>query len=208
MIIIGVYGWKIKNFKAATVYGKNIGIRERYDYTEAMLHHSLFTRWLKKNGMETDKKDESTKDVICIDFQFGLRSYVEEISHLKKMRKEAGDDEEKLQTVDYLEERVNKNKDLYKKISKDDIRRIFYTEGVPITYSHTDKKTGEIISETINYKMLYRNPSKAKQGSCMFIREELYDKAYDWLTMGLGPLLPEDNAKIVEIIGMDKNEQK
>ena len=164
-----------------------------------MLHHSLFTRWLKKNGMETDKKDESTKDVICIDFQFGLRSYAEEISHLKKMRKEAGDDEEKLQTVDYLEERVNKNKDLYKKISKDDIRRIFYTEGVPITYRHTDKKTGEIISETINYKMLYRNPSKAKQGSCMFIREELYDKAYDWLTMGLGPLLPEDNAKIVEI---------
>ena len=164
-----------------------------------MLHHSLFTRWLKNNGMQTDKKDESTKDIICMDFQFGLRSYSEEIAHINRMKKAAGEDQEKLQTINYLEERINKNKDLYKKISKDEIRRIFYENGVPITYSHIDKDTGEIISETINYKMLYRNPSKAKQGSVMFIREELYAAAYDWLTMGIGPNLPAENAKIVEI---------
>lgn len=196
---MGEYGWKIKNFKAATVYGKNIGIRDRYDYTEAMLHHSLFTMWLKKNGMKTDKKDESTRDIICLDFQFGLRSYKEEIDHLKKMRKEAGEDKEKLERVDSLEEKINSKKELYKKLTKDQIRKIFYENGVPITYSYIDKKTGEIISETINYKMLYRNPSKAKQGSVMFIREELYDKAYDWLTMGIGKRLPEHGAKIVEI---------
>lgn len=196
---MGEYGWKIKNFKAATVYGKNIGIRDRYDYTEAMLHHSLFTMWLKKNGMKTDKNDESTRDIVCLDFQFGLRSYKEEIDRLKKMRKEAGEDKEKLERVDFLEEKINSKKELYKKLTKDQIRKIFYENGVPITYSYIDKKTGEIISETINYKMLYRNPSKAKQGSVMFIREELYDKAYDWLTMGIGKRLPEHGAKIVEI---------
>ena len=164
-----------------------------------MLHHSLFTKWLQENGMKTDKRDESTRDIICMDFQFGLRSYKEELIHIKQMRKEAENDEERLNLINQIEEKVNAQKDLYKKISKDEIRRIFYENGVPIIYSYQDKKTGEIISETINYKMLYRNPSKAKQGSCMFIREELYDKAYDWLTMGIGAKLPEHNAKIVEI---------
>ena len=196
---MGQYGWKIKNFKAATVYGKNTGIRDKYDYTEAMLHHSLFTNWLRQNGMTTDKKDECTRDIICMDFQFGLRSYKEELSHLKQMRKDADGNPEKLAMIDELDKKVEARKSLYKKLSKDDIRRIFYVDGVPITYSHLNKRTGEIISETINYKMLYRNPSKAKQGSCMFIREELYDKAYDWLTMGIGAKLPEHNAKIVEI---------
>ena len=164
-----------------------------------MLHHSLFTRWLKKNGMKTDKRDESTRDVICLDFQFGLRSYKEELSHLKQLRKNAGTDEEKLKICDDIEKKVNEKKDLYKKLTKDDIRRFFYENGVPITYAHLDKAGELIVEETINYKMLYRNPSKAKQGSVMFIREELYDKAYDWLTMGIGKKLPEHGAKIVEI---------
>ena len=164
-----------------------------------MLHHSLFTRWLRSNGMTTDKRDESTRDIICIDFQFGLRSYKEELAHIKQMRKNAEGDDEKLKRIDEIQASVEEKKHLYKKISKDEIRKIFYENGVPITYNRVDKKTGEIISETIRYKMLYRNPSKAKQGSCMFIREELYDKAYEWITMGIGPRLPEHNAKIVEI---------
>ena len=149
--------------------------------------------------MITDKRDESTKDIICIDFQFGLRSYKEELSHIKKMRKDAKDNEEKLQRIDEIEAMVEAKKDLYKKISKDEIRKVFYEEGVPITYEKIDKDTGEIITETIRYRMLYRNPSKAKQGNCMFIREELYEKAYEWITMGIGPRLPDHNAKIVEI---------
>ena len=196
---IGQYGWKIKNYKAATIMGKNMGVRDKYDYTDAVLHHSLFTRWLRKNGMVTDKKDESTRDIICIDFQFGLRSYTEEKQHIKTMRKEAAGDKEKLKILDDLELKVDERKDIYKKMSKDDIRREFYVHGVPITYTNVNKKTGEITEEVINYKMLYRNPSKAKQGSCMFIREELYEKAYDWLTMGIGPKLPDHGAKIVEI---------
>lgn len=149
--------------------------------------------------MQTDKKDESTRDIVCLDFQFGLRSYSEELAHLKTMRKEAEGDEEKIAKVDELQKRVESRKDLYKKLTKDDIRKEFYVNGVDITYDYTDQKTGNVTIETIHYKMLYRNPSKAKQGSVMFIREELYDKAYDWLTMGIGARLPDHNAKIVEI---------
>ena len=202
---MGQYGWKIKNFKAATIVAKNDGLRDRYDYTEAMLHHSLFTRWLKGHGMKVDKKDESTRDVICIDFQFGLRSYAEEKAHIKEMRKEAekiSDKEQKtrkLNIIEELERRIDQNKDKYIKYSKDDIRRILYENGAYITYTNVNKRTGEIKEETIKYQMLYRNPSKAKQGSCMFIREELYEKAYEWLTIGIGNKLPEHGAKIVEI---------
>ena len=164
-----------------------------------MLHHSLFTRWLKENGMKTDKKDESTKDIICIDFQFGLGSYREEINRVKK-RRASTTDEEKIKVYDEVLEKIESNKEKYKKISKDEIRKIFYRDGVSITYKEVkNKKTGEMKDVTIHYKMLYRNPSKAKQGQVMFIRKELYKKAYEWLTMGIGPKLPNKEAKIVEI---------
>lgn len=149
--------------------------------------------------MQTNKRDDSTRDIICMDFQFGLRSYKEELQHLDTMKKEAEDDPEKLAQIDLLIDKVNKNQHLYKKLSKDQIRKIFYINGVDITYHKLDKSTGELIPEVIHYRMLYRNPSKAKQGSVMFIREELYDSAYDWLTMGIGKRLPQHNAKIVEI---------
>jgi len=45
--------------------------------------------------------------------------------------------------------------------------------------------------------MLYRTPGKAKKGSCMFINETLYDKAREFLYMGIK--LPEDNSPIVEM---------
>ena len=203
---MGQYGWKIRNFKAATVYAKNAGIRDRYDYTMAMLHHSLFSDYLHEHGMITDKKDESTRDIICLDFGFGLRSYEEEVKHLNAMRQSAHKkikDQEELQErlalIDSLEEKVHEKKDLFKKLSRDDIRREFYVNGTYISYYSTDKESGEITEERIYYKMLYRNPSKAKQGSVMFIRDELYEMAHDWITMGLNKMLPKKNAKIVEI---------
>lgn len=193
---MGKYGWKIRNYKAATVYGKNLGIRDKYDYTEAVLHHSLFTKFLKEHGMTTDKKDETTKDIICLDFGFGLRSYNDELKHLENMRysavkkiKNENELYERLELIDKLEENLEARKGKFKKMSRDEIRKEFYINGCNIQY----------FNETIHYKMLYRNPSKAKQGSVMFIRDELYDIAYDWITIGLGKLLPDTNAKIVEI---------
>ena len=45
--------------------------------------------------------------------------------------------------------------------------------------------------------MLWRTPGKAKKGSCMFIREELYEAAHNFLYMGI--TLPEHNTPIVEM---------
>ena len=146
----------------------------------------------------TAYKDESTRDLICIDFGFGSRSYEEEMKHLQQMLKAAEDDESR-QRIQYLIDRTTENKWKYCKKSKDEIRREFYVNGVPIEYKHTDRKTGEVTTTTIRYRMLYRNASKAKVGLCNFINEELYEEAYDWLTMGLGRMLPDENAKIVEI---------
>ena len=45
--------------------------------------------------------------------------------------------------------------------------------------------------------MLYRSTGKAKKGSCMFIIDKLYDKAINFLHMGIK--IPEQNAPIVEL---------
>lgn len=197
------FGYKIKNFEAGSVYGVMIGMRESYDYTEAMLTNSLFTDFLLDNGLSV--KNDCTRDVICLDFNYGTRGAEEEIKHLTKRAKEARlqykiaksfntDVDKKRYTrkkIASLYMDVKNNPDKYKKVSKDDIRTYFYNNGVPITY-HT--RRGD---ETIIYRMLYRTPGKAKAGKCMFIRERLYKKARNFLYMGIK--LKKHNAPIVEI---------
>jgi hypothetical protein len=194
VIIISEYGLKIKNFKAGSLYGFNLGIRDRYDYTEAMFNNSLFSKYILANGM-TSHKGESTRDIICIDFDFGSRSYEEELTHINKLI----DDDPENQRLYEIRDKVVADKDKYVKKSKDEIRRQFYNEGVDVRYD-THNKAGDIIkSETIHYKMLYRNSSKAKLGQAMFIRDSLWKKAINWLTIGLYWKMPEHNAKIVEM---------
>lgn len=96
-------------------------------------------------------------------------------------------------------EKVEQNKYKYVKKSKEEIRELFYQEGVSVTYSTKNRQGNIIKEETIHYRMLYRNSSKAKLGQVMFLNEKLYDAAYDWLTMGLGEKMPVENAKIVEL---------
>lgn len=194
---MGEYGLRIRNYKAGALYGYNLGVRDRYDYTDAMFNKSLFYFHMLENGL-CAYKDESTRDLICIDFSFGSRSYEEEMAHMREMLAKADTDEDK-KRIQYLIDKTKSSKWKYCKKSKDEIREEFYVNGVPIEYKKLNRKTGEISSTTINYKMLYRNASKAKVGLCNFINEKLYDEAYDWLTMGLGRKLPADNAKIVEI---------
>ena len=82
------YGYKIKNYEAGSIYGCDIGVRTDYDYTEAMLTNSLFLDFLKENGLSV-YKDESTRDVICLEFNYGTRSYEDEIKHLKERARNA-----------------------------------------------------------------------------------------------------------------------
>ena len=139
--------------KAGALYGYNLGVRDRCDYTEAMFNKSLFYyHMVEKGGLES-YKDESTRDLICIDFGFGSRSYEEEMKHLQQMLKAAEDDESR-QRIQYLIDRTTENKWKYCKKSKDEIRRKFYVNGVPIEYKHLNRKTGEVTTTTIKYKML------------------------------------------------------
>lgn len=198
------FGYKIKNFEAGSIYGVMIGMRDNYDYTEAMLTNSLFTDFLLENGLSV--KNDCTRDVICLDFNYGTRGADDEIKHLVKRAKEARlqykiaksfNSEDAIKKFNarkkiaslYLD--VKNNPDKFKKVSKDEIRTYFYNNGVPITY-HTRKG-----DETIIYRMLYRTPGKAKAGKCMFIKEKLYKKARNFLYMGIK--LKKRNAPIVEI---------
>lgn len=177
-----------------------------------MLVNSLFLDFLLENGLNV-WKDGSTRDVICLEFNYGTRSYREEVAHLRKNAKKfaAAYKKAKVNNDKYLMEkeqnnrsRTNEliqaaynNKRLYKKRSTQEVRELCYTEGVNVTYN-TFNKAGEIIkSETIHYKMLYRSTGKAKKGTCTFIRDEMFDAARNFLYMGIE--LPEHNAKIVEI---------
>ena len=198
------YGIKIKNFQAGSLYGYNIGVRDRLDSTNAMLTNSLFSDFLKENGL-TIWKNESTRDVICIEFEYGTRDYEGEVKNFDKMIKDIQKDEdlnetqknEQIVKINFLKERALLNKNKFQKKSAEELRILFYTQGVDVKYQTFNKKGDVVKEEVIHYKMLYRTPGKAKKGSCMFINEKLYDKAREFLYMGIQ--LPKHNSPIVEM---------
>ena len=206
------YGIKIKNIEASTLYEYNNGVRDHYEYKDAMFTNSLFSDFLKENGLKV-WKEESTRDIICLEFNFGSRSYEEEITHLQKVARDARTEyklaksygyksqiqkkKNKRKKLSQLFQETNKNKDNYHKHTKEEVRKLFYNEGVNVEYI-TRKKNCDIVKrETIHYKMLYRSTGKAKKGSCMFICDRLYKKAIKFLYMGIR--LPKKNSPTVEI---------
>lgn len=206
------FGIKIKNIEASTLYEYNNGVRDHYEYKDAMFTNSLFSDYLKENGLKV-WKGESTRDLICLEFNFGSRSYEQELEHLKKIAVKARTEyklaksykyqtqiqkkKNKRQKISQLFKEAQLNKDKYHKHTKEEMRNIFYNDGVTVEYI-SRKKNGDIIKrESIHYKMLYRSTGKAKKGSCMFICDRLYKKAIKFLYMGIK--LPKRNASIVEI---------
>ena len=195
------YGTKIRNYQAGSIFEYNNGVREAYDFKDAMLTNSLFSYFLRDHGMYVSSGG-STRDIVGINFDYGGQSYENQVKRMKKLIKETEEseklsDERKTYLIEkYNEilETVHKNKDKYVKRNAQKIREDFYENGVDIYYNSYHE--GEA-PERIHYKMLYRTPGKGKKGSCMFIREELYDIAREYLYMGIK--LPEENAPIVEI---------
>ena len=198
------FGLRINNFAAGSIMEKNLGVRDRYDITEAMLINSLFKDYMVSHGLDV-YKGESTRDIICITFKYGSRTYEEELAHLNKRIKTYEKDnklseEQKQQKIEFLnslKEKATENKDKYVRYNKDQLRILYYTQGVDIFYNVYSKRGKITDTQKIHYKMLYRSTGKAKVGSCMFIREELYDIARNYLYMGIQ--LPKENAPIVEI---------
>lgn len=93
-----------------------------------------------------------------------------------------------------------KAKEAYVKKSAAEIRRVYYKNGVDVTWNKYDKHTGKVVSsETVHYKMLMRSSGKAKKGECYFIKSDLLDVARKYLTMDLYEKMPEENAPLVEM---------
>ena len=199
-----VYGYKINIYQAGSIEGVNQGVRDSYDIKEGFLVNSLFLDFMLNNGLRT-WNDKSTRDIITINFNYGSRSYEEDMAHLRKSKKNIKNNsklseqqiQDKITKIEELEEKANKNKDKYQKYDRQSLRIKYYTHGVNIKYPVYNKKRQVISKEEIHYKMLFRSSGKAKIGSCMFIREELYDIARDYLYMGIQ--LPKENAPIIEI---------
>lgn len=196
--MLSKYGLKIKNFSCGVLYECNLGVREHLSYTNAMFTNSLLSYYLVENGLRVSK-DGRTRDIIGINFDFGAKSYAEtlkRVEHSIEMEESQNNDPDRLAVLHDLKERVELNKDLYQKKSKEAIREEFYRNGVDVTYTTTNKQGEVVKAEKIHYRMLYRSTGKAKSGSCMFICEGLYKKAHDFLYMGIK--LPKNNAPIVE----------
>lgn len=196
---MGKYGLKIRNYEAGSIYEYNLGLRDYYDYQDAMLTNSLFLDYLYDIGIETIK-DTITRDVVCIEFSYGTRTYKEHLKKLNSLLIEESEsedpDEEKIEWIKSRIEFINTNKDKYIKKSNDEIRCEFYKNGIDIKYMIKNNR-GILKPLNIHYKMLFRTPGKAKNGSCMFINEKLYEQALKFLRMGIE--LPKFNAPIVEI---------
>lgn len=81
------------------------------------------------------------------------------------------------------------------KEDKHDLRMLYYENG--LTYVHEKKnRKGDVVSKhPIRYKMLMRSTGKAKDGECIFIRENLHHKAINFLTMGLYDLMDAESKK-------------
>lgn len=206
-VVLLDYGIQINNFASGALYGYNLGVREFLETKKGVLSNSLFLDFLKDNGLNI-YKDKATRDIICIEFTFGTRSYEEELDRLEVSKKEWRKSFEqgrvpediclqKLEKINEVIEKTKKQKKLFVKKSKEDIRIEWYTNGVGIEYREHDKKGKVTKKEYIHYKMLWRTPGKAKKGSCMFIRDELYDVAHNFLYMGIE--LPKENTPIVEM---------
>ena len=176
-----------------------------------MFVNNLFADFLLENGLRVDENG-STNDLICLEFNYGSRSYEDQIAHLRKVARNARQEyrlakslgrpvqiekkRRKRAKIAQVYQSAVQNAERYDKKSKEQIRVIYYRDGCKVPYTHK-AKNGRTSTETIHYKMLYRSTGKAKKGSCMFIRDELYDMARDFLYMGIQ--LPEKNAPVVEI---------
>lgn len=209
---IGEFGLKIKNIEASTLFEFNNGVRDHYEYKEAMFVNSLFCDYLKENGMKT-WKDESTRDIICLEFNFGSRSYRKELEHLRKIAKNAYKEyrvaqirSDKYLITKALNKRkkisgllniAHQNKAKYIAYTNEELRTLLYNNGIDVKYTTRDRNGNIKKEEIIHYKMLYRSTGKAKKGTCMFIKDKLYKKARNFLYMGIEP--SEDNPMIVEL---------
>lgn len=84
-------------------------------------------------------------------------------------------------------------------MSAKELREYYYENGATVTWKVCDKEGNVIKEEPMHYKMLMRSTGKAKEGDCIFIRENLHSTALKYITMDLWDKMPYESAKIVEM---------
>lgn len=74
-------------------------------------------------------------------------------------------------------------------MSAKELRDYYYKNGATVAWN--------VYEKPIHYKMLMRSTGKAKEGACIFIRENLHSTALKYITMDLWDKMPYENADIV-----------
>ncbi len=74
-------------------------------------------------------------------------------------------------------------------MSAKELRDYYYENGATVAWN--------VYEKPIHYKMLMRSTGKAKEGACIFIRENLHSTALKYITMDLWDKMPYENADIV-----------
>lgn len=142
------------------------------DFGNAVINNSLFAKYVRKHGVTVNKYQRSL-DFLMMKFDWGVD--------------EDDSDKENIKPA----------------MTTQELRDYYYENGATVTWKTYDSKTGKEIKEKekiITYKMLLRSPGKAKEGHCLFIKEDLHKKVLGYLTMGLWERMPDEKgAKIVEI---------
>ena len=167
---------KIRSIQAASLYRVNNGYKfvlkrkdkdgsfiKEYkepflDYGNAVISNSLFAKYVRGHGVVVNKFNRSL-DFLMMKFDWG----VDEDDSNKEDKKPA--------------------------MTAQELRDYYYVNCATVAWKTFDSKTGKEIEgkeKTITYKMLLRSPGKAKEGCCLFIKEELHNKILNYLTMGFG----------------------
>lgn len=192
MAVDSKFGLKIYNYEAAVLTEMQLGIRDCFSRTEAVLKNSLLLDFLLANGLQHSQGE--TKDVVCIQFNYGTTDYRSHVSKLKKTLRsfekieDEKDRKQKVHSIELAMKHADKFKERFTKRSKEELRFKIYEEGIQIVYPD---------GETIRYFPAYRSAGKAKVGEVMCVREELFEDTLRFLRMGLE--LPDHDAKLVEI---------
>lgn len=90
-------------------------------------------------------------------------------------------------------------KNIKPSMTSQELRDYYYKNGAAVVFETFNRKTKEE-RKTVNYKMLYRSPGKAKEGHCIFVREQLHNNLQKYMTMELWGKMPDE--KGVDIVGL------
>ena len=113
-----------------------------------MFSNSLFKDFLEDNELIT-WKDESTRDIICLEFNYGTRAYLQEINHLKKVANSAQKEYKRARIrgdkylIDKARNKIDKINELLVFAKKNKkiiflypkkLRRKLYNDGISVKY--------------------------------------------------------------------------